>query len=185
MLKVCYGVTLKFDYLRICDIIIPSVALSSVMAVFYKPKRTDASYKRFLHFHFFSYAIVGEIGNAVGDFRLGSTSKAFLCIFRLPFWCFSLWLGLKLRESVAKLPPQELSDFLCQAVLVKCTAAMGTMLFFSFEIVSCFISQGSLDSEMCINTSNAAGYLSVYLAVLTTMSIASKTVPKSVQRETA
>ena len=102
----------------------------------------------------------------------------------IPLYCLTFWLGLKLRESAAKLPPQELSDFLCQTVLVKGTAAMGTMLFFSFEIVSCFISEDSFDNGQCVNTSNAAMYLSVYLTILTTSSILSKTVPKIVNRFT-
>mmetsp|Transcript_14217 Transcript_14217/g.26095 ORF Transcript_14217/g.26095 Transcript_14217/m.26095 type:complete len:169 (+) Transcript_14217:3-509(+) len=59
------------------------------------------------------------------------------------------------------------------------------MLFFSFEAVSCFISQNSLGDGQCVNTSRAAMYLSGYLAVLTTSSIASNSVPKSVQRDTA
>ena len=62
---------------------------------------------------------------------------------------------------------------------------MGTILFFSFETVSCFISQDSLSNGQCKNTSLAAMCLSGYLVILTTLSIASKTVPKSVQRETA
>ncbi|GMH78747.1 hypothetical protein TrST_g13948 [Triparma strigata] len=59
------------------------------------------------------------------------------------------------------------------------------MLFFSFETVSCFISQNSLDNGQCSNTSTAAMYLSVYLAIITTLSIANKAVSKNVQRETA
>ncbi|GMI04853.1 hypothetical protein TrVE_jg13375 [Triparma verrucosa] len=156
-----------------------------VWKVFYKPKRMDAGYKRFLCFHFFSGPVLSEVEAIVGHFRKGLTIYGWLALCKIPIWCFTLWLGLKLRESVAKLPRQELSDFLCQAVLVKCTAAMGTMLFFSFEIVSCFISQGSLDSEMCVNTSNAALCLSLYLAILTVLSGANKTAPKSVQRDLA
>ena len=87
--------------------------------------------------------------------------------------------------AASKLPPQGLSDFLCQTVLVRGTAAMGTMLFFSFEAISCFISQDSFNNGQCKNTSHAAMFLSFYLALLTTLSIASRTVPKSVQREIA
>ena len=129
MLKVCYGVTLKFEYLRICDIILPSVVLALVMAVSYKPKRTDASYKRFLHFHFFTFSFVSEFAVAAGDLQIASIDWVF-ALLRIPIWCLVFWLGLKLRESASKLPPQELSDFLCQTVLVKGTAAMGPMLFF-------------------------------------------------------
>jgi len=183
-LNICYGVTLKFDYLRICDLILPSVGLSLVMAVFYKPKRMDASYKRFLLFHFFTFAFVSEFAVAAGDLQIASIDWVF-ALFRIPLWCLVFWLGLKLRASAANLPPQELSDFLCQTVLVKGTAATGTMLFFSLETVSCFISQDSLSNGQCINTSFAAVVLSAYVVILTTVTIASKSVPKSVQRETA
>ena len=184
-LYICYGVTLEDKYWAMAYLILPIVALSFVMAVFYKPKRTDVGYKRFLYFHFFTFAIVSEVGVAVGYFRSGLIFAGWIAIFRIPCWCLIFWLGLKLRASTAKLPPQELSDFLCQTVLVKGTAAMGTMLLFSFETVSCFISQDSVSNGQCGNTSSAALLLSMYLAILTTMSIVSKTVPKSVQRETA
>ena len=168
-----------------CDIILPIAVLSFVMVVMYKPKRTDVGYKRFLYFHFLTFAVVTEVGVAVGYIRSGLIFHGWFAILRIPLWCLAFWLGLKLRESAAKLPPQELSDFLSQTVLVKGAAAMGPMLFFSFEAVSCFISQDSLSNGQCGNTSSAALLLSMYLAILTTMSIVSKTVPKSVQRETA
>ena len=183
-----YGVTLEDKYWLMGNLILPIASLSFVMAVFYKPKRTDAGYLRFLYFHFLTFVVVGLVSFAVGSFRLGNsvqTSSGIFALFLIPLWCFGFWLGLKLRESATKLPPQELSDFLCQTVLVKGTAATGTMLFFSFEAVSCFISQNSFSNGQCSNTSHAAMFLSFYLAILTGLSIASKTVPKSVQRETA
>ena len=155
------------------------------MAMVYKPKRTDVGYKRILYFHFFTFAIVSEVGAAVGNFRQESTFAGGFAIFRIPIWCLIFFLALRLRESAAKLSPQELSNFLCQAVLVKGTTAMGTMLFFSFEAVSCFISQDSFSNGQCSNTSHAANFLSVYVAILASSSIISKTVPKSVQREVA
>ncbi|GMI09881.1 hypothetical protein TrVE_jg13446 [Triparma verrucosa] len=184
-LKVCYGVTLEDKHWLMADVILPIVALSLVMAMFYKPKRTDVGYKRFLYFHFFTFAIVSEVGTAIGDFRLDLIFNGFFAIFRALIYFCILLFTLKLRASAAKLPSQELSDFLCQTVLVKGTVAMGPMLFFSFETVSCLISQDSLSNGQCNNTSFAATFLSLYLAILTTVSIASKTVPKSVQRETA
>ena len=129
-LYICFGVTLEDKYESMGNLILPIVGLSWVMAVFYKPKRTDASYKRFLYFHFFTFAVVCEVSYAVSNFRLGFPFHGWFAIFRIPIWCLTFWLGLKLRESAAKLPPQELSDFLCQTVLVKGTAAMGPMLFF-------------------------------------------------------
>ncbi|GMH64909.1 hypothetical protein TrLO_g12672 [Triparma laevis f. longispina] len=185
VLYIFYGVTLEDKYWLMAGLIQPITALSFVMAVVYKPKRTDAGYNRFLYFHFFTLPVASEVGAAVGYFRSGLVFNGWFAIFRVPIWCLGFWLGLKLRESAAKLPPQELSDLLCQTVLVKCKAAMGTMLFFSFETISCFISQNSFDDGQCVNTSNAAKYLSAYLGVLTTLSILSKTVPKNVQREMA
>ena len=39
------------------------------------------------------------------------------------------------------------------------------MLFFSFETVSCFISQDSLENRQCSNTSIAATSLYIYVAI--------------------
>ena len=185
LLWVCYGVTLEDKYRFMAGIILPIVALSFVMAILYKPKRTDVVYQRFLNFHFFTFFVVSEVAAAVGHFSKDLPLKGWLAITRAVCWYLPFWLGLKLRASAAKLPPQELSDFLCQTVLLKGTAAMGPMLFFSFEAISCFISQGSLSNGQCNNTSHAALYLSLYLSLLTMLSIVNKTVPKSVQRETA
>jgi hypothetical protein len=184
-LYICWGVTLEDKYWAMAYLILPLAVLSWVMAVVYKPKRTDAGYLRFLYFHFFTFAIVGGMSAAVGNFRLNLTFYGWFVFVKCLLYCLAFWLGLKLRTSAARLPPQELSDFLCQTVLVKGTAAMGTMLFFSFEIVSCLISQNSLDNGQCRNTSTAAMFLSLYLVILTTLSMASKSVPKSVQIETA
>ena len=182
---IIYGVTLEIKYWTMANLVLTLVGLAFVMALAFKPKRTDVGYMRFLYFHFFAGPLAGEDGLSVGHFRLGLPIKGVFALFRIPLWYLLFLLGLKLRGSAAKLPPRELSDFLCQTVLAKGTVAMGTMLFFSFEAISCFISKNSLDSEQCTNTSYAAKYLSVYVVVLTTLSIASKSVPKSVQRETA
>ena len=182
-LYVCYGVTLEDKYWLIAVLILPITVPSCVMAVLYKPKRTDVGYKRFLYFHFFTLAVVSECGGAVGCFLTNLVFSGWFCLFRIPCYVIAFWLGLKLRASAATLPPQELSDLLCQTVLVKGTTAMGTMLFFSFETVSCFISQDSLSNGQCSNTTSAGMLLSLYLAIFTSVSMVSKTVPKSVQRE--
>ena len=179
-----YGVTLEHEYWLLGNLILPIAALSFVMAVVFKPKRTDAGYKMFLFLHFFSGPILCEVGLIVGDLKLGNLSLVLFSLIGITIHCFAFWLGLKLRESAAMLPPQELSDFLCQTILEKGAAAMGTMLFFSFETVSCFISQKSLDNGQCTNTSNVATRLSIYITIITTLSIVSKSVPKSVQMET-
>ncbi|GMH71869.1 hypothetical protein TL16_g05768 [Triparma laevis f. inornata] len=87
---------------------------------------------------------------------------------------------LKLRTSVSKLPPTELSEFICQTVqtvLTRGTAAMIPMFFFGFETVACFTSQNSLDNDQCKIISSAAFMLSLYLATFTVMSVAGKAVP--------
>ncbi|GMH83051.1 hypothetical protein TL16_g09469 [Triparma laevis f. inornata] len=104
------------------------------------------------------------------------------CLSRMPLYGL-IFKGLELRKAAALLPPKELSEFLCQSNLLKGVAIMGTMPFFFFETVSCYISMG-YTSGYCSNTSTAAMNLSFYLAGLTMLSITSKTVLKSVQKET-
>ena len=128
---------------------------------------------------------MSEVGTAIAFFRLGKVLNAMFDIFRILAFTVAFKSLLKLRESAAKLPPQQLSDFLCQTVLVKGTAAMVLMLFFSFETVACFISEKSVDNEACENTSEASVWLSFFLTLITVLSICSKSVQKSVQREMA
>lgn len=66
--------------------------------------------------------------------------------------------------------------------IVKGSAAIGPMLFFAFEVISCFIDHNLIDNRQCRNTNSAALYLSAYLGFLTAISLAYKTVPMSVQR---
>ena len=146
VLCACYGVTLEDKYRLMTNLGLPIFALSLVMAIFFKPKRSDVGYKQIFYFHIFSGPILSEVSLAFGYFRLGLTTKMFAALFRIPIYMLLVKLAWKLRASAGKLQAQELSDFLCQTVLVKGTAAMGTMLFFSFEGISCFISQGSLDN---------------------------------------
>ncbi|GMI46432.1 hypothetical protein TrCOL_g1227 [Triparma columacea] len=54
-----YAVALEVKYWSIACLILPIAALSWVMALFYKPKRTDAGYLRFLYFHFLTFVVVG------------------------------------------------------------------------------------------------------------------------------
>ncbi|GMH74943.1 hypothetical protein TL16_g06603 [Triparma laevis f. inornata] len=120
----------------------------------------------------------------VSLFRSGDVFRGLFAIFKLFCEYLVFRQALKLRESIAKLPPQELSEYLCQTVLVKGVAAIGTMVFFSFETAAYLISQDSLDNGKCANTSLAAVYLSAYLALIA-MLIENKSAPKIVQRETA
>lgn len=98
-----------------------------------------------------------------------------------------LWIPRRAEvEGIGgEIPPLQLSEYLCKTVLVKGTAAVGPMLFLSFETISCFVSQRSLNNRKCSNTSWASLFLSFYLAMLTTMAITKKATPMSVQRATA
>jgi len=60
---------------------------------------------------------------------------------------------------------------------------MASMLFFLFEAMSCMISGDGLGDDQCENTGTAAMFLSVYLAIITAVSIASRTVPQEARGE--
>ncbi|GMH63274.1 hypothetical protein TL16_g03669 [Triparma laevis f. inornata] len=167
--------------------ILPISATSFLLALFTKPKRDDKLYMGILYFHFFTFLIFGELILSAGNLAAGYETEGIFTLLRIPVWCYVFKKGLKLRESAGRLPPEELSEFLCQTVLVKGTATIGPMIFFSFETVSCFIAQSSYVDGLygCSDTARASLYLSVYLLVLTTLSIFSKSTPKSVQRATA
>ncbi|GMH82038.1 hypothetical protein TrST_g3249 [Triparma strigata] len=165
--------------------ILPVAAMSFLLSFFMKPKRVDRPYLYFLYFHFFTFLIFGELASSTGLLVPGYLMEGLFILLRIPVWCFMFKKALKLRASAAELPPDELSDFLCQTVLLKGSASVGPMIFFSFETVSCFISQGSVSDGKCSDTARASLYLSVYLLVLTTLSIFSKSTPRSVQRATA
>ena len=144
--------TFEAKYQQGSYVLLPVSITTFVLACYSKPKRTDVSYKRFLYFHFFSFALIGEVFYAVQDFRMATKCSlcedmdhfgidALLALVRLSSEIVIFRQMLKLRESVAKLPPQELSEFLCQTILVKGIAAIGPMIFFSFETVACYLSQ--------------------------------------------
>eukprot|EP00518_Triparma_eleuthera_P000683 CAMPEP_0182462756 /NCGR_PEP_ID=MMETSP1319-20130603/6914_1 /TAXON_ID=172717 /ORGANISM="Bolidomonas pacifica, Strain RCC208" /LENGTH=60 /DNA_ID=CAMNT_0024662213 /DNA_START=12 /DNA_END=191 /DNA_ORIENTATION=+ len=60
---------------------------------------------------------------------------------------------------------------------------MAPMIFFMFEAVSCMASGDGLGDEQCGNTTAAAMWLSAYLAIITGVSIASRTVPQEERGE--
>ncbi|GMH73979.1 hypothetical protein TL16_g06338 [Triparma laevis f. inornata] len=185
-----FGYTLNNTYWLLACLVLPIVAMTYTMAFVLKPKRRDWKYMSFLTFHFFTFAIVSEFSTAVGDFRLqtpenGLLWHAWFSVLRIPVWLIAFRLTLKLREQAAQLAEKELSEFLCQSVLVKGTVAMGPMLFFSFEALSCFVSQDSFTNGQCNNTSKAAVYLSAYIAITTMLSMARKSLSERIQKKTA
>jgi hypothetical protein len=102
ILRICFGVTLEDKYWLMACVLLPIATISLVMAVFMKPKRTDVAYKRFLYFHFISFAVVAEVANACGNFRLGLIFNGWFALFKIPVWCLVLRQGLKLREAAVK-----------------------------------------------------------------------------------
>ena len=106
ILYICYGVTLEDQYMSMADVIFPIAATSYVMAFVMKPKRTDVAYKRFLYFHFISFAIVGEVASTCGHFQLGLIIEGWFTLVRIPLYCLLLRQGLKLREAAAKVRQQ-------------------------------------------------------------------------------
>ena len=89
-------------YESMADVLLPIAATSYVMAFVMKPKRTDVAYKRFLFFHFISWAVVAEVANACGNFRLGLIFRGWFALFRISLEYLVFRQGLKLREAAAK-----------------------------------------------------------------------------------
>lgn len=151
---VLHGITLEMRYWLIGSIVLPISFVSFVIALMAKPKREDVGYTLFLIFHFILFAVVSEAALAYANFQLGLLFSGLFAVTRIVIWVCLFWLGLKLRKTAATLlSKQELSEFLCQTLLTKGSAAIGTMLFLSFESVSCFISQGrNARDGQCTNT---------------------------------
>ncbi|GMH61193.1 hypothetical protein TrST_g12761 [Triparma strigata] len=185
VLNMSYAVLMQDWTWIIAFMLMPLASTSMVMSFMMKPKRTDAKYKTFLLLHFLSFTVLSELGTIVGNFRTGHDTYVYSLVLKVPFWVV-LWRELsKRRIYAAKLNPAELSSFLCNSVLVKGLSAMGPIVFFAFETVSCLISQGDLHSSKCQGTSSASMYLSMYLWVLFTLSISRSALPKSAQKATA
>ena len=108
ILCICYGVTLEDKYGLMAAVVSPIAFTSYVMAFMMKPKRTDVAYKRFLYFHFISFAVVAEVAAACGKFRLDLIFRGCICLFRIPLWCLAFRQGLKLREAAAKVRQQNI-----------------------------------------------------------------------------
>eukprot|EP00518_Triparma_eleuthera_P000388 CAMPEP_0182453030 /NCGR_PEP_ID=MMETSP1319-20130603/263_1 /TAXON_ID=172717 /ORGANISM="Bolidomonas pacifica, Strain RCC208" /LENGTH=153 /DNA_ID=CAMNT_0024650917 /DNA_START=663 /DNA_END=1121 /DNA_ORIENTATION=+ len=136
-----------------------------------------------MNLQFFFFAIGSEVADAVGDFQDELVAGGWAAFARIPFWLAAHWLLLKLRRKVAQLPPAELSNFLCHTVLLGGVSAMAPMIFFMFEAVSCMASGDGLGDEQCANTTVATTALSCYLAIITGVSIASRTVPEKERGE--
>ena len=174
-LRLNYAITKSTWSLKIGRLFLPLVGTCMVIALFLRPKEEGKAIK-ILHLQFFIFAILSEAALAVGKYIEGENFLWLIMITLRPlFWCAAYKLGLMLRRKAAKLSQARLSKFLCNTVLLGGVGAMGPMTFFSFETLSCFASNG-LENDQCENTSHAAMFLSLNLAVIAIISIGGKVV---------
>jgi hypothetical protein len=88
------------------NVIYPTAITSYMMSFMMKPKRTDVAYKRFLYFHFISFAVVSEVAGACANFGRGFSLMGWFNLFRIPLYSLAFRQGLKLRETAAKVRQQ-------------------------------------------------------------------------------
>ena len=177
VLWITYAITLADWTCQVATLLLPIADTCMILAVMLKPKDDGAGLK-ILHIQFFFFALGRDVAKAVGRFRGIDTTEGWYALVRIPFWLGAYWLFLKLRRKAAQLPPAKLSSFLCHTVLLGGMSAMAPMVFFMFEAVSCMASGGGLHDDQCENTTKAATALSCYLAIITAVSVASRTVPQ-------
>jgi len=87
---------------------------------------------------------------------------------------------MRVNANVANLPRKEVSEFLVGTVLVKGVAVLSSIMFFNFEVASCWIE--NIDSNLCDNTATAANYLGLYAIMAQSILIVRQTVPKDVRK---
>ena len=88
-------------------------------------------------------------------------------------------------SKAAQLPPAELSTFLCNNVLLGGVGAMTPMIFFVFETYSCYLGEKGafFETDQCTNTLGASMWLSIYLLIISGISIFSKMIPREEREE--
>ena len=182
VLLAIYAIGVQAWVLRVGNMLLPFVGVSMAIGTMLRPKDEGTGLK-LLHIQFFVFAILSELASAIGKFRRpGYVLSGLSALLRVPFWCLLYAMGLKLRTKTAQLPPADLSEFLCNHLLLRGIGAMAPMIFFTFETVSCFVGEG-LESDQCNNTMYAALSLSAYVAVIAVVSIGDKAVPREERRE--
>jgi hypothetical protein len=164
------------------DVVLPIVSLIYVMSTVFKPKRNDKKHKAFLIGHFVQFAVVSELIAVIGNIRAGRMAGAVFNLLRIPLYCLGLRLIFRLREALARLPANDLSDFLV-FTFSRGGECLVTITFFLLEDVTCWIEE--LDDERCTNTNASALYLSVIVLMATLTSIVRRSSPKEVRDEVA
>ena len=143
------------------------------LAIFLRPKDNERGFM-VLHLQFLVFPCAAEVIAAVGSLIAGRSFSAWFAFMRVPIWCVTYMLLLKLRKRAARLPPKELSKFLCEKVLMHGSKALSPMIFFGFEFASC-VTTSELEHSFCDNTRYAAMWLSAYLMIITTTHVATQT----------
>jgi len=161
------------------DIMNALVLLSFSLSVLMKPLRTDAKYMRILYGHLILQGIICEILSGVGSLRLGLLGRVIACCVRSMLYVGMFKLGLKIRGGLSELSREDLSNFLVNRWLAMGAACMTTILFFLFEVISCWIENE--DDSYCSNSLEAASYLSVFLIVFNLTSVIRRAVPVEVR----
>lgn len=124
-LNILSAITLEKRYILMDGIITPIAATSFVLNIFTKPKRTDRKYMNFIWGLFWFAILSCEGGTTIAMFRKGRVLLGIFSLCRAGMEYYAFRKIMYLRKEVAKLSPVELSKFLCEAILVKGTAAMG------------------------------------------------------------
>lgn len=94
-----------------------------------------------LYLIFFGFLVYTEILGAVGMIRSGG-KQVFDGLFALAlilFYFLIFRMMLYLRKTIASKPREELNYFLINTMTLKASAAIGPMIFFSFETISCLL----------------------------------------------
>jgi len=102
-------------------------------------------------------------------------------IISIPLYIVGFNIALDVRKTLANLSRAELSTFLLN-LLMKGAACLSTMLFFTFEVLVCWIDNE--DDKLCLNTSTAVLYLSTFLVIGTAKSLFTLAMPKAVRNVT-
>lgn len=160
------------------QLLFPTALLGYGISFFMKPLKKDKKYTAFLVGHFCQTALITEILGAVGNLRDGKHWISLLGLLRIPIYIVIFKEGLKVRRIIALLPEIELSNFLVFTLLAKGAACFTSIMFFTFEILSCWLQAD--DRNYCANTSYAALFLSSYVVVLTCFSIVKGAAPEAV-----
>ncbi|GMH77653.1 hypothetical protein TL16_g07484 [Triparma laevis f. inornata] len=197
------------------NVVMPICFLLFVMSILMKPKETNPKYMTFLYFHFFTFAVVVELSTSFGyvvkmvrgqpirktSLTLGDSqdTQSFyylsISFVRLVIEGVVFKQLLKVRERLGKLTKEEVSEYLCQTVLVRSSEIMLPIMFLLFECLSCLSQhpivptkvapddeeEEKFDWEVCSSSTNAAVLLSVYLVLFNLQTLISKSAPRHIQ----